>query len=94
MNGEAHAVCQNKEQNSHENKVVEPVEPVQMNTYQVIPIEETMNNFDNEPRSQERQLVKDQESYISVFVVYLTIPSSSLEHHSRHDNSIPCKSVW
>ena len=33
--------------------------------------------FDNEPRVQERQQVKDQQSCISVFVAYPTIPSSN-----------------
>ena len=36
----------------------------------------------------------DQQSYISIFVVYLTIPSSIQEHHPRQDNSIPCMAVW
>ena len=36
----------------------------------------------------------DQQSYISVFVVYLTIPSSIQKHQPRQDNSIPCMAVW
>ena len=50
-------------------------------------------HFDNEPRVQQRQ-VKEQHSYICVFVAYLLFPSSSKEHQLRHDNSIPCKAVW
>ena len=34
-------------------------------------------HFDHEPRVQEKQQGKDQESCISVFVTYLTIPSSN-----------------
>ena len=50
--------------------------------------------FDGEPRVQERQQVKNQQSYISAFVVYLTIPSSSKEHQPRHDNNVQCMAVW
>ena len=39
---------------------------------------------------QERQQVKDQQSCISVFVAYLTIPSSNQEHQPRHQNDTPC----
>ena len=46
-------------------------------------------HFDNEPRVQERQQQKDQQSYISVSVAYPVIPSSNYEHQPRHDNSIP-----
>ena len=38
-------------------------------------------HFVNEPRAQEREQVKDQQSYISVFEVYLTIPSSNFEYN-------------
>ena len=34
-------------------------------------------HFDDEPRVQERQQVKDQQSYISVSVAYPAIPSSN-----------------
>ena len=70
-------------------------EPLQINIYQ-------SNNYrkdfswlyvDDEPRVQERQYMKDQHSYISVFVAYLIFSSSSLEHQFRHDNSIPCMAV-
>ena len=58
---------------------VEPVQPVQMNTYQSNNYRKDLNwlYFDGEPIVQERQQVKDQQFYISVFVAYLTIPSSS-----------------
>ena len=36
----------------------------------------------------------DQQSAISVYVVYLTIPSNIQEHQPRQDNSIPCMVVW
>ena len=45
----------------------EPVEPVQMKRLR----------FDDEPKVQERQQVKDQQSYISVFVARLTFPCSN-----------------
>ena len=34
-------------------------------------------HFDNEPKVQERQQVKDQNSYVSFFVAYPIIPSSN-----------------
>ena len=40
-------------------------------------------HFDDEPRIQ-RQQVKDQQSCISVFVAFPTIPSSNLEHQPRN----------
>ena len=46
-------------------------------------------HFDDEPRVQERQQVKNQQSCICAFVADLTTPSSNLEHQHRHDNSIP-----
>ena len=38
--------------------------------------------------------MKDQQSYILVFVAYPTIPSSNLEQQPKHDSNIPCKVVW
>ena len=46
-------------------------------------------NFDDEPRVQERQESKDQQSWIFVFVAHLTITSSIYEHQNRLNNSIP-----
>ena len=43
----------------------------------VIPIEKTWPLFEDEPRVQEKQQVKDQQSCISVFVAFLTISSSN-----------------
>ena len=59
---------------SLKNKEVELAESVQMNIYQ----SNTLNwlHFGNELRVQEMQQVKDQQSHISGFVAYLTIPSS------------------
>ena len=47
------------------------------------------SHFDDEPRVQEKQQVKDQQLCIIVFVACLTIPSSNKGHQPRHDNSIP-----
>ena len=76
---------------SIENKEVEPVEPVQMNIYQSNTYTKDLSwlRFNNEPRVQDRQQVKDQQSCILVFVAYPTIASSNKEHQPRHDNSIP-----
>ena len=53
------------------NKEVEPVEPVQMYMYQSNTYRKDLSwlHFNNEPKVQEWQQVKDQQSYISVFVV-------------------------
>ena len=64
-----------------ENKDEEPVEPVQMNIYQyqsnIYRKDLNWLHIDNEPRVQDSQQVKDQQSSISGFVAYLTIPSSN-----------------
>ena len=52
------------------------------------------SHFDDEPRVQEKQQVKDQQSCIIVFVACLTIPSSNKGHQPRHDNSIPYMGIW
>ena len=72
------------------------VEPVPMNIYQSNTYRKDFSwlHFDDEPRVQERQQVKDPQSCLSVFVVYLTIPSSNQRHQPRRDNSIPCIAVW
>ena len=65
-------------QTSFKNKEVQPVEPVQMKTYQSNTYRKDLKlHFDNEPLVQERQQVKDQQSHISIFVAYLTITSSN-----------------
>ena len=60
-------------------KEVEPVQPIQMNFYQSNTYRKDLSrlHFNNEPRVQERQQVKDQQSCMFVFVAYPTIPSSS-----------------
>ena len=62
----------------------------QSNTYRK---ELSWPHFDDEPRIQEKQQVKDQQSCISVFVACLTIPSSNWEHQPGRDNSIPYMGV-
>ena len=58
---------------------VETIMPVQMNIFQSKTYRKDFSwpHFDNEPKVQEWQQVKDQQSYTSVFVAHLTIPSSS-----------------
>ena len=51
-------------------------------------------HFDDEPRIQEKQQVKDQQSCLSVFAACLTILSSKWGHPPRRDNSIPFMGVW
>ena len=43
---------------------------------------------------QGRQQAKHQQSYISCFVAYPTIPNSNQQHQPTHDNTIPCIAVW
>ena len=58
---------------------MEPVEPVQMNIYQRNTYRKDLSwlHFNDEPRVQERQQVKDQQSYISVSIAYPAIPSTT-----------------
>ena len=51
-------------------------------------------HFDDEPKVQERQQGQNQESRISVFVPYLTTPSSNQGHQPRRGSSIPCMGLW
>ena len=62
-----------------ENKEVEPVKPVQMNIHQSNTFRKDLSwlLFNDEPRIQEKQQVKNQQSGISFFVAYATIPSSN-----------------
>ena len=64
---------------SLKNKAVEPVKLVQIKIYQSNTCRKDLSwlHFGNELRVHERQQVKDQQSYIFVFVAYLTIPSSN-----------------
>ena len=61
------------------NQIMEPGEPVLMNIYQSNTYRKDLGwpHFDDEPRVQEKQQVKDQQSCIFVFVACLTIPSSN-----------------
>ena len=61
------------------NKAMEPGERVQMNVYESNSYRKDLSrqHFDNESRVQERQQVKDQQSYISVSVAYITTPSGN-----------------
>ena len=67
-----------------------------MNIYQSNTYIEDINwpHFDDEPRVQKRQQMKDQTSYISILVAYVTFPNSSYNYLSRNDNNIPCKTIW
>ena len=58
---------------------MEPFEPVLKNIYQSNTYRKDLSwpHFDDEPRVQEKQQVKDQQSCISVFVACLTNPSSN-----------------
>ena len=69
---------------------------VQMNIYQSNNYRKGLSwlHVDDEPGVQEKEQVMDQQSAISVYVVYLTIPSNIQEHQPRQDNSIPCMVVW
>ena len=60
---------------SLENKELEPVQPVQMNIYQGNNYRKDLSrlHFNNDSRVQERLQGKDQQSWISIFVAYLTI---------------------
>ena len=70
---------QDHKQTSPNNKDAEPVGPVQMNIYQCNIYRKDLSwvNFNNELKDQEKQQVKDQQSSISAFVAYPTIPSSN-----------------
>ena len=84
------------EQTSLEKKGVEPFEPVLKNIYQnnIYGRDLSWPHFDDEPRVQEKQQVKDQHSCIFVFVACLAIPSSNQGHQPRHDNSILYMGIW
>ena len=58
---------------------VEPVEPVLKNIYQINIYRKELSwpHFGDEPRVQEKQQVKDQQSSIFIFVAYLTILGSN-----------------
>ena len=57
-----------------ENEEVEPLQPVQVSIYQSNIFRKDIHwlHFEHEPRVQERQQLKDQQSYISVSGVYVS----------------------
>ena len=75
---------------------MEPVEPVLKNIYQSNTYRKDLSwpHLNDEPRVQEKQQVKDQQSCISAFVACLAYPSSNWGHQPRRDNSIPYMGVW
>ena len=58
---------------------MEPVEPIQINIYKSNTFRKDLNwpHFDDEPRVQDKQQRKDQQSCIFVFVACLTFASSN-----------------
>ena len=84
------------ESTSLEKKEVEPIELVLKNIYQSNTYRKDLSwsYFENEPRVQEKQQVRDQQSCIFIFVACLAIPSSNKGHQPRHNNSIPYKGIW
>ena len=70
---------------------MEPVHSVLNNIYQSNTYRKDLSwpHFDDDPRVQEKQKMKDEQSCISVFVACLTIQSSNWGHLPRRDNSIP-----
>ena len=75
---------------------MEQVKPVLKNIYQRNIYRRDLNwpHFDDEPRVQENQEVKVQQSSIFSFIACLTIPSSNQGHQPRRNNSIPYMGVW
>ena len=58
---------------------MEPVQPVMKNIHRSNTYRKDLSwpQFDDEPRVQEKQEVKDQQSWIFVFIAGLPIPSSN-----------------
>ena len=83
-------IYQNNNQISLKNKEVVPAEPVQINIYQSNTYGKDLSwvLFNNKPRVQERQQVKDQQSCIFVFVAYPTRTTS------QDMTAVPCMAVW
>ena len=79
---ENNAIYQNNEYTYLEKREMEPVEPVLKNIYQNSTNRKELSwpHFDDEPRVQENQQVKDQQSCLFVFVACLTISSSNYGH--------------
>ena len=64
----------NNEWTHHQNEEVEPIQLAHINIYQSNTYRKGLSwlHFHNEPRVQERQSVKDQQSYRPVHVAWLT----------------------
>ena len=75
---------------------VETVEPVLKNNYQSNTYRKDLSwpHIDDEPKAQEKQQAKDQQSCIFFFVACPTIPSRNHGHQPKRDNSIPYMDVW
>ena len=75
---------------------MELVESVLRNIYQSNTYRKDLSwsHFNNAPRVQEKQQVKDQQSCILVFVVCVIIPSSNWGHQLRRGSNIQYMGVW
>ena len=51
-------------------------------------------HFDNEPRVQEGQLVKDQQFYRPISLIHLIFSRKCNEQQHGYDSSIPFKAIW
>ena len=86
------------------NEELDPVQPFKITMYQSNTCTKDLHwlmaykihwlHFDDEPRVQDRQQMKKQQSYISVSIVSLKYLSSSCAHQPRKDNSIPGNIKW
>ena len=77
-------------------RIAQPVQPILKNIYQSNTHRKDLRwpHFNDEPRVQEKEQVKDQQPCLFVFVACLTIPSSNQGYQPRRDNSISYMSVW
>ena len=83
--------CRNGDRKIMQSIRITSTPPSKSNTYRK---DFSWLHFDDEPRVQERQQVKDQQFCIFIFVAYPAIPSSNWEHQPSHDNSIPYRAEW
>ena len=73
---------------------MEPGDTVLKKMYQSNTYRKDWPHFDDDPRVQENQQLKDQQSCIFTFVARLTIPSSNQGRQPRCDNIISYMDVW
>ena len=75
---------------------MELVQPVQMKIDQIDSYRKEFDwlHFDDEPRVQENQWVKEREPYILISVVHLRFPNGCYEQQHGYDSSVPCKVIW